>query len=81
MNEDIDYSLISEQLLNELFPENDIGKCESVMSIVNCIKFNNIGLKYDHILIISTHALYLISKMKLKFKIMFGDLIAIIKSN
>ena len=39
------------------------------------------GLKYDHVLILSTHALYLISKMKLKFKIMFGDFVAIIKSN
>ena len=81
MDEDINYSLITDELLSALFPENDVDKSESVMSIVNCIKFNNMGLKYDHVLILSTHAFYLISKMKLKFKIIFGDFVAIIKSN
>jgi len=42
--EDIDYSLVSDVLIKQLFPKNNEGKNESVMFISKAKKFNRYGI-------------------------------------
>ena len=43
--EDVDYSLVTPDLIQELFPKNNEGKNESVMYIGKCSKFSRYGMK------------------------------------
>jgi len=43
--EEVDYSLVSAELIAELFPKNNEGKNESVMYIGKCCKFSRYNMK------------------------------------
>jgi hypothetical protein len=77
---DIKYDLVPAELINELFPKNDIKGAETVYYIDKCIKFNRYGFKQDRIMILSTHGLYLINKVRLSQKVMYEELNSIVKA-
>lgn len=63
--EDINYELVPQELIKELFPNNDEKGSESVHFIKKCVKFNRYGMKQGRILVLSTHGLYLVNGKRL----------------
>ena len=75
MDTDVDYSLVSDDLIKELFPKNNEGKNESVMYIGKCSKFSRYNMKQDRILILSTQGVYLITGgKKVSARHMFSEI-------
>ena len=78
--EDINYDLVTAELIKEIFPSNNVANGESVHYIKKCTKFNRYGMRQSRILILSTHGLYLINGPKLSQKVMFEETSAIVKA-
>lgn len=77
----VDYTLIPQDVISELFPKNNIGKNESVTYMVKCSKFSRYGMKQDRILLMSTQGIYLLTGKKLSARHVFSELQCVIKSN
>ena len=79
--EDVDYSLVPAEVIQELFPKNNEGKNESVMYIGKCSKFSRYNMKQERILIVSTQGVYLLTGgKKVSARHVFSELSCIIKS-
>ena len=77
---DVDYSLVPQDLIAELFPKNNEGKNESVMYIGKCAKFSRYGMKQDRTLIMSTEGVYLLTGRRVSARHVFSELHCIVKS-
>ena len=60
--EDIDYSLISKDLMEESFPEDGP---EQVLFMAKCKKFNRHGMSQDRVFVLSTTKVSLFSPKKM----------------
>jgi hypothetical protein len=80
--EDVNYNLVKESTIKELFPSNDMKQGESVMSINKGKKFGRKGYAIPRTIIMSTHGVYLLEDKSdiLKSKFYFHELVAIIKA-
>ena len=78
--EDADYSLVPDSLIKQLFPRNNEGKFESVITILKCKKFNIFGIAQDRCVICSTQGIYLVSPKKCHTRVLLSDLKYIVKA-
>lgn len=78
--EDVDYSLVADSLIKQLFPKNNEGKNESVIFISKAKKFNRYGIAQDRICILSSMGIYLVTNAKCHTRCLLSDLKWIVKA-
>ena len=77
--DDLNYSLVNTAIITQIFPKNNKGG-ETVIYIDKCKKFSRHNLGQERIFLMSTAAIYLVTKAKVHSKFLIVDLRYIIEA-